>query len=694
MGFVRNVVGGITGSTQADAARRAATIQAQAADKAIAEQSAAREQATAFLRPYQEAGLSPLSDLYGIASGGVSMFGIPEARLMQFAQAPTEQGPPVMMRPGVVPAPESGGRATGGRLGIGMVSRPVLADEAAMPEGAPTFEMPFLKGTPDIFRTDFSALQRAQQPPAQMLPALPGVEAPDVGPLPTLQPGLVNIPGLAPIQGALPGVSLTAPTGLPALQPSQRGGLPAIPAVGGVAQPGVTPLAGVGPAVTPTAQMGPALTPTAQMGPAIAPTAPAGLPAIGGDIAQDSLFQALKREAISGIESSAAARGKLFSGTTPQAIAEKVQNIALARAGDIQAQNIAARQQLTAEAQQQFGQQLAARQLGGTEQERIFAQQVAARGLAGTEAERTFAQQVAARGLTGTEQERAFAQQLAAQQFGVGQGAQAFQQALAARQQLMGEQGQVFGETAQARQLGSAEAQQQFAQQMALRQLAGAETGDIFGRSLAAQQAAAALQGQTFGQSLAARQALLAQQQQQQAANLAIRGQLIGERGQLFSQDLAARQAMLGERVAEQERAFQQRFNIAQLGQAAAAGQAANVQAAAGNIGGLLTQQANAIAAGQVGAANARAQFGQGLVQAGTTLGAAAILAPVAPSDRRIKTDIVRIGAMDNGLPLYSFRYKGKSDVHMGVMAQDVEKVKPEAVIEINGVKHVNYGAL
>jgi hypothetical protein len=49
---------------------------------------------------------------------------------------------------------------------------------------------------------------------------------------------------------------------------------------------------------------------------------------------------------------------------------------------------------------------------------------------------------------------------------------------------------------------------------------------------------------------------------------------------------------------------------------------------------------------------------------------------------------------MDNGLPLYTYRYKGKPDLHMGVMAQDVEKVKPEAVVEINGIKHVNYGAL
>lgn len=82
-----------------------------------------------------------------------------------------------------------------------------------------------------------------------------------------------------------------------------------------------------------------------------------GLPSVlPGDIGQDSLFQALKQQAISGIESSAAARGKLFSGTTPQAIADRVQQLALARAGDIQQQNVLARQQLMGEQQQRFGQ--------------------------------------------------------------------------------------------------------------------------------------------------------------------------------------------------------------------------------------------------------------------------------------------------------------------------------------------------
>lgn len=462
---------------------------------------------------------------------------------------------------------------------------------------------------------------------AQLLPALPSVTPQPVGPLPGLRPEVTGLPGLAPVsgglpglapvQGALPGVSYTAPTGLPALTPTQGIGLPGLNIVGPEQLPGLP---------TPVQPELPRVAPIAQVGPQLGPILPTDLPTIGANIQQDSLFQALKREAIGGIEASAAARGKLFSGTTPQAIAERVQNLALARAGDIQAQNIAARQQLMGEAQQQFGQQLAGRQLGGTEAERAFAQQVQARQIAGAEGGQAFQQALALRELAGSEAARQFGQQLAA------------------RQQLMGEGGQVFGETVTARQLGSAEAQQAFAQQMALRQLAGAEvgdvfgrslaarqlagaeTGDIFGRSLAAQQQAAALQGQTFGQSLAARQALLAQQQQQQATAMALRSQLIGERGQLFGQELAARQALLGERIGEQERQYQQLFNLAQLGQAAAAGQAAGIQSAAGNIGGLLGQQANALAAAQVGAANAQSQMFQGLLGAGTTLGAAGLI--------------------------------------------------------------------
>lgn len=65
-------------------------------------------------------------------------------------------------------------------------------------------------------------------------------------------------------------------------------------------------------------------------------------------------------------------------------------------------------------------------------------------------------------------------------------------------------------------------------------------------------------------------------------------------------------------------------------------------------------------------------------------------------SDIRVKEDIKRVGKTDDGFPVYTFKYKhdDQHKVHMGVMAQDVEKVKPEAVKEFGGIKHVNYSKI
>ncbi len=100
-------------------------------------------------------------------------------------------------------------------------------------------------------------------------------------------------------------------------------------------------------------------------------------------------------------------------------------------------------------------------------------------------------------------------------------------------------------------------------------------------------------------------------------------------------------------------------------------------------LGTAQLQQNNLQANASNKAANQRALMG-GLFG----LGAAAI------SDRRAKTDIKRVGQTDDGLPIYTYRYKWGGPVQMGVMAQEVEKVNPEAVIEIAGLKAVNYGAL
>lgn len=61
------------------------------------------------------------------------------------------------------------------------------------------------------------------------------------------------------------------------------------------------------------------------------------------------------------------------------------------------------------------------------------------------------------------------------------------------------------------------------------------------------------------------------------------------------------------------------------------------------------------------------------------------------PSDRRVKTDIRRVGTLDNGLPVYSYRYKWGGPSQIGLMADEVEAIHPEAVVTVNGMQMVNY---
>jgi Chaperone of endosialidase len=49
-------------------------------------------------------------------------------------------------------------------------------------------------------------------------------------------------------------------------------------------------------------------------------------------------------------------------------------------------------------------------------------------------------------------------------------------------------------------------------------------------------------------------------------------------------------------------------------------------------------------------------------------------------SDIRLKHDIVLLGRLENGLGLYRFSYNGGSKVYVGVLAQEVQQVTPQAV--------------
>lgn len=106
-------------------------------------------------------------------------------------------------------------------------------------------------------------------------------------------------------------------------------------------------------------------------------------------------------------------------------------------------------------------------------------------------------------------------------------------------------------------------------------------------------------------------------------------------------------------------------------------------------IGAVNGGYANQMAAYNAQQAQANAGLG-GLFGLAGTLGSAAIRF----SDRRLKRNIRRLGALTNGIPVYSFRYiwDDADGRHVGVIAQDVLKIMPEAVtVNPAGFMMVNY---
>jgi hypothetical protein len=64
-------------------------------------------------------------------------------------------------------------------------------------------------------------------------------------------------------------------------------------------------------------------------------------------------------------------------------------------------------------------------------------------------------------------------------------------------------------------------------------------------------------------------------------------------------------------------------------------------------------------------------------------------------SDIRLKHDIVLLGHLDNGLGFYRFVYNGSDKPYVGVMAQDVQTIMPEAVTRgVDGYLRVSYDKL
>jgi len=102
----------------------------------------------------------------------------------------------------------------------------------------------------------------------------------------------------------------------------------------------------------------------------------------------------------------------------------------------------------------------------------------------------------------------------------------------------------------------------------------------------------------------------------------------------------------------------------------------------------------------QLNAYNAQQAQQGGFMGGLMSLGGSALMAPTGTfSDERLKTDIKQIGTHKLGIGIYTFKYKKghhlPEGTQVGVMAQEVEKVIPEAVTTAeNGYKLVNYGMI
>ena len=68
---------------------------------------------------------------------------------------------------------------------------------------------------------------------------------------------------------------------------------------------------------------------------------------------------------------------------------------------------------------------------------------------------------------------------------------------------------------------------------------------------------------------------------------------------------------------------------------------------------------------------------------------------PFTMSDMRVKRDIVQLARLDNGIGLYRYRYLWSDETYVGVIAQEVARVKPEAVVRgADGYLRVDYRQL
>jgi hypothetical protein len=158
-------------------------------------------------------------------------------------------------------------------------------------------------------------------------------------------------------------------------------------------------------------------------------------------------------------------------------------------------------------------------------------------------------------------------------------------------------------------------------------------------------------------------------------------------RPQMLQQEIERQYGRLGG-MADIGRVTQQ--NLAQIGQSSAAGTGSAGLQTGTNVANLLSQQGAALAGGELGEAKAYGQLFNlpaqflGMQMGGGKAGSLF-------SDIRLKKNIKKISTRPDGLNVYEFDYIWGGGRQVGLMAQEVQGVYPDAVSESNGYLMVNY---
>jgi hypothetical protein len=388
-------------------------------------------------------------------------------------------------------------------------------------------------------------------------------------------------------------------------------------------------------------------------------------------------------------------------GSRQQAFQEDVTGGQFANAAAQQAfqQGLGASQFQNAATNQAFNQAMSAQQAGNQALGQQFGQNLQAANFGNQATQQAYQQALGATQAANAARGQEFQQGLAGNQFANQALNQAFSQNMAADQARNAALGQQFQQGLSAGQFGNAAANQAFQQALGAGQFGNQAQAQLFGQMMGQADLANRAGSQAFQQDLAAQQ---------------FRNQALGQAGALDLQRMQAQNAALS-----QQQGLQQNYANFQnaLRQQAIAEQMQRRGMSLNEMNALLTGQQvqmpqmptfnqagraetpqilNATQMGYdaaLGAYNAQQAGANNLMGGLFSLGGAALSNPFMFSDRRLKSNIKRVGTHPIGVGIYDYTMLGYPQ--RGVIAQEVRKVRPDLVKRhANGYLMVNYGGL